>query len=336
MRDPGSNRQTPSPKELSFGLQEVERGLPIGSAGSILLHMGFLVVALLAWQTTPKVAPEDVVAVDIISERASAVGPQIEPQAEQSGAQTPDPAPLPQDLAPAQSSPLPEPQIAPPLSVPEPDPEPRPQPAPAPAPLPKANVIPPLPPIRPALPKPVTKPTPPPPPVTKPRPAAAKPKANAPAKPQTRASAPEKFDIASAMKEASGADSGGRRTPGLTSSGKSGRLGKAGGGVTLTGDLEAALRAQIKECWAEPADMSNRDRLQVVISIDLGLDGRLMRDPVLVRPSSRAGADPTLLVAIDNALRATRQCAPYNLPPDRYETWRQVRFSFDPKRMARQ
>jgi hypothetical protein len=82
--------------------------------------------------------------------------------------------------------------------------------------------------------------------------------------------------------------------------------------------------------------MSNPARLQVVVSIDLGLDGRLMRDPVLVTPSSRAGADPTLLVAIDNALRATRQCAPYNLPPDRYETWRQVRFSFDPKRMARQ
>jgi hypothetical protein len=112
-------------------------------------------------------------------------------------------------------------------------------------------------------------------------------------------------------------------------------LGKAGGGVTLTGDLEAALRAQIKECWAEPADMSNPGRLLVVVSIDLSIDGRLMRNPVLVTPSSRAGADPSLLVAIDNALRATRQCAPYNLPPDRYESWKQVKFSFDPKRMQR-
>jgi hypothetical protein len=102
----------------------------------------------------------------------------------------------------------------------------------------------------------------------------------------------------------------------------------------LTGDLEAALRAQLKDCWQEPADMSNPRSLLVVVSIDLGMDGRLMRDPVLVTPSSKAGASASLVVAIDNAVRAVRDCSPFTLPPDRYETWRQVRFSFDPRRMA--
>ena len=151
----------------------------------------------------------------------------------------------------------------------------------------------------------------------------------------TQASTPPEFDLAAASSAASGADSGGRRAPQLSSKGQAGRQGASGGGTQLTGDLEAALRAQIKECWLEPADMSNPRSLLVEVNIELGVDGRLLRDPVLVTPSSRAGANATLAVAIDNALRAVRQCAPFNLPANRYETWRSVKFSFDPRRMSR-
>jgi hypothetical protein len=95
------------------------------------------------------------------------------------------------------------------------------------------------------------------------------------------------------------------------------------------------LRAQLKDCWAEPADLSNAASLIVDVNIELSIDGRLVGAPILARPSSRAGASNALAVAIDNALRAVNQCAPFTLPPDRYEQWRQVRFSFDPRRMAR-
>ena len=103
----------------------------------------------------------------------------------------------------------------------------------------------------------------------------------------------------------------------------------------MTGDLEAALRAQIANCWRAPADLSNPGRLAVTVHIELAVDGRLASEPVLISPASRAGADGTLLVAIDSALRAVRQCAPFTLPADRYESWRSVNFNFDPRTMAR-
>ena len=120
----------------------------------------------------------------------------------------------------------------------------------------------------------------------------------------------------------------------MTASGQAAPQGRAGGGSQLTGDLEAALRRQIYSCWLEPAQTSGLDRLVVEIQIELGTDGRLVREPKLIRPSSRLGADGALLVAIDNALRAARQCAPFDLPQDRYSQWRLVNFSFDKRKKA--
>ncbi len=323
--------------------------LPIGSAASILIHGGLLFVALYAWQVAPRIMPEDVIAVDMVADTQSTIGPGETPETAQQGVETQTPSPLPQQNQPALEqvspiTPLPTPKATPmlPLEADAPAPTPVSPTSPAPAtkalPQPIAKTAP--------LPTPRPAPSPTPKPLPKPLPNTAAPKAttkaaNATSSSPARAgprqaapSAPPEFDLAAASSAATGADSGGRRAPQLAARGQAGRLGAAGGGTKLTGDLEAALRRQIQPCWLEPADLSNPRRLLVEVSIDLGIDGRLLRDPVLVTPSSRAGADASLVVAIDNALRAVRQCAPYNLPPDRYETWRQVRFSFDPRRMS--
>jgi hypothetical protein len=325
-----------------FGLDNVKTDMPLGSAASLVIHGGILALALLAWQTTPRIMPEDVIAVDMVSDTPNVKGENTTAETAQVGTDTPTPSPLPQTLPPSQSEPLPEPIAQPPqqiqanpqaevsaappptalpLPAPPPPSSPPPQPAPAPAPRP--------------LPKPApTRPAP----IQIPKAAAPTPaKASPPAKvgrAKATPTAPIEFDLAAASSAATGADSGGRRAPQLASRGQAGRLGKAGGGIQLTGDLEAALRSQIQPCWLEPANMADAGRLLVVVSIDLGVDGSLLRDPVLVTPSSKAGASPGLVVAIDNALRAVRQCAPFNLPPDRYESWRQVRFNFDPQRMT--
>jgi hypothetical protein len=347
-------------RETGFRSETVKGALPYGSVVSIVLHAGFIASALIAWQNVPKIVPEEIIAVDVVSDTPSSVGAQSLPETTQVGTNTQTPSPLPQseEVSQDQADPVADPAPAPQSQEPQSQKKAAapPQPA-APEPLPTPAPPPPAPPV---LPPPPKSPAPapssaelkraPPPAKTQPTPTAkaqvkalpsppakAAPKA-APALAATRENrnaAPPQFDLAGATSAATGADSGGRRAPALSSRGQAGRLGQAGGGAQLTGDLEAALRAQIKDCWAEPADMSNPGRLVVVVSIDLGIDGKLMRDPILVSPSSRAGADPSLMVAIDNALRATRQCAPFNLPPDRYETWRQVRFSFDPRRMAR-
>ena len=322
--------------------------MALGSAASLLIHGSILLAALWAWQVTPRIMPEDVIAVDMVSDTPSVIGKNSAAESAQTGVDTPTPSPLPQTLPPSPPEPMPTLAGTPPLTQTIPSlktaarPQPQPQPSPPSLPPPPA-VLPPTP--SPAATSqrlaPTPRPLPAPQPVPKPVPKAA-PKVIAKAAPPARtgqrqgaSTAPVEFDLAAASNAATGADSGGRRAPQLASRGQAGRLGKAGGGAALTGDLEAALRAQIQPCWLEPANMSESARLLVVVSIDLGVDGRLLRDPVLVTPSSRAGANPSLVVAIDNALRAVRECAPFTLPPDRYESWRQVRFNFDPQRMAR-
>jgi hypothetical protein len=325
-----------------FGTDPIRNDMPLGSAASLLLHGGFVLVAMFAWQVAPTIVPEDVIAVDVISDNPSVVGKNAAPETAQVGVETAAPSPLPQPLPSSEPEtvatpepmrqeaqtavPPPPESVAPPILAPLPPPPP-PQPvlrqsaAPTPRPLPPQ-------PIRP----------PPPPPSKAVARAPAPQRAPAPARPgraREPAATPAEFDLSAASSAASGADSGGRRSPQLASPGNAGRPGKAGGGSVLTGDLEAALRAQVKECWAEPADMSNPRGLLVVVNIELGIDGRLTREPQLVSPSSKAGASPSLVVAIDNALRAVRQCAPFTLPPDRYESWRSVAFSFDPRRMTR-
>ena len=372
------------------GRRPAKAELPIGGITSLILHGGLLASALLAWQVTPRIMPEDVITVDMVSDTPSVKGENTEAETAQTGVETLTPSPVPATTPPSEADPA-APASAPAPAAPAPTPPPPPQEPqaadtraptpPAPAILPPPKLMPPKPaPPRPAppkaplpptptakpTPKPVLRPPPRPTPAPAPAPAPARPApaqkaapksaapaaakattkapAKAPAKAPpaartgqrtTTATPPVEFDLAAASNTASGADSGGRRAPQLASRGQAGRLGKAGGGAQLTGDLEAALRSQIKDCWLEPANMANADRLLVVVSMDLGLDGRLLRDPVLVTPSSRAGANASLVVAIDNALRAVRDCAPYALPPDRYDSWRQVRFNFDPRRMAR-
>ena len=295
-----------------YGLDPIKNDTPFGSAASLVIHGGILLSALWAWQVAPRIMPEDVIAVDMVSDTLSVKGENTTAETAQVGVDTATPSPLPQTTLPAEAAPLPAPA---PDTVAPPE-------------MPAAEIAPPPPP----MPSP---PPPPPPPLPRPAPQSAPkaapkvapkviqqptPKTTAPARTgqrQAAPSAPVEFDLAAASNAATGADSGGRRSPQLASRGQAGRLGKAGGGAQLTGDLEAALRSQIKECWLEPANMTNAASLLVVVSMDIGIDGRLQRDPVLVSPSSRAGANPALVVAIDNAVRAVRDCAPYNLPPDR-------------------
>jgi hypothetical protein len=325
-----------------FGTDTIRSDLPLGGAASLLIHGGLVLATLFAWQVAPRIMPEDVISVDVVSDTPSVKGENAAPETAQVGVDTPNPSPLPQPLESSPAPPSPQPEALPPPS----------EMAPALAqPAPVARVAPPLPPPPPArVPPPAARPSLKPLPQTPPRPlppppppstvAKAPTPARAPAPARTaRAreanSAPAEFDLSAASATASGADSGGRRSPQLSARGNAGRVGRAGGGAALTGDLEAALRAQLKDCWAEPADLSNAASLIVDVNIELSIDGRLVGAPVLARPSSRAGASNALAVAIDNALRAVNQCAPFTLPPDRYEQWRQVRFSFDPRRMAR-
>jgi outer membrane biosynthesis protein TonB len=294
-----------------------------GVAVSAFLHAGIIALGLVLWQNPPAFTPEDVIPVAIVANTPSVIGPETQAETVRTGEETSELTIA--DSAVADAAPAPAPKSVddpPPPAAPTPQPvQKAPPPKPAPASVQKAAPTPTAPAkasqqkaalpaqIAPSLPS----------------------KANTKSKVQAKP-APA-FDFAAASAAASGANSGGRTAPKLAAAGQSAKQGRAGGGTLLAGDLESALRAQIYQCWRRPADTSAR--LIVSLQIELGPDGDLVKDPKLIRPTSRAGADGKLLVAIDDAMRAVRQCAPFSLPADRHTQWRLVNFDFDARKADR-
>lgn len=92
-----------------------------------------------------------------------------------------------------------------------------------------------------------------------------------------------------------------------------------------------ALRAQIAACWNPPAGAVEARDLIVKIRLQLRQDGSLSADPQLLNRGSHA----IFQVAAESALRAIRRCQPYKLPAAKYEVWRDVEVTFDPRDMFR-
>ncbi len=89
------------------------------------------------------------------------------------------------------------------------------------------------------------------------------------------------------------------------------------------------LRRQISRCWNPPIGVQGAEDLIVAVRISLRRDGSLSGAPEI--DGSVSGA--TGRVAAESALRAVRRCAPYQLPPEKYDTWRDIRVTFDPRQM---
>jgi len=290
-----------------------------GVAVSALVHAGIIALGLVLWQNPPAFTPEDVIPVALVADTPSVIGPETEAETVRTGEEN---SPLAVADAPvADAAPAPEPTPIVTSAAPTSQPVPKaPPPKPAPAPAQKAVTPPPAP----AKASPQKK-------------SPNQPAASLPTKAKTKTPAQQspdlQFDFAAASAAASKADSGGRSAPKLASSGQSAKQGRAGGGTLLAGDLESALRAQIYQCWRRPAE--NSPRLIVTLQIELTPDGNLAKVPTLIRPSSEAGADNKLLVAIEAARRAVQQCAPFSLPADRHTQWRLVNFDFDARKADR-
>jgi outer membrane biosynthesis protein TonB len=290
-----------------------------GVAVSAFVHAGIIALGLVLWQTPPAFTPEDVIPVALVADTPSVIGPETEAETVRTGEENSPMAVADAPVADAAPTPEPTPIVTPAAPTPQPVPK-APPPKPAPASAQKAVTQP----SAPAKASPQKK-------------LPNQPAANLPAKVKTKTPAQQppdlQFDFAAASAAASKADSGGRSAPKLASSGQSAKQGRSGGGTLLAGDLESALRAQIYQCWRRPAE--NSPRLIVTLQIELTPDGNLAKVPTLIRPSSEAGADNKLLVAIEAARRAVQQCAPFSLPADRHTQWRLVNFDFDARKADR-
>jgi hypothetical protein len=87
----------------------------------------------------------------------------------------------------------------------------------------------------------------------------------------------------------------------------------------------------LKKCWTLPGGISPTQNTRVVLRINLGRDGRLAGDPILIEaPASRDG--PLLMQA---AIRTLKDCQPYGfLPAEKYREWKALDLTFSPREMA--
>lgn len=93
--------------------------------------------------------------------------------------------------------------------------------------------------------------------------------------------------------------------------------------------LKGAISAQLRDCWRLPGGGGGIDAVVVTLQWRLRRDGTLLGEP---RVKSR-GNGPVFQIASEAAVRAVKQCAPFRLPKDKYEAWKDITWDFDPREM---
>lgn len=102
-----------------------------------------------------------------------------------------------------------------------------------------------------------------------------------------------------------------------------------GFGQRLTQSEIDALRAQIQACWNPPVGAEEAEKLIVRLRIQFKQDGTLSREPELMNRASGS----YFQIAAESAMRAVRRCQPYTLPAHKYDIWKDVEVTFDPRDM---
>lgn len=218
----------------------------------------------------------------------------------------PEETPIPEE---AESEPEETREIAPqstaeapppfPQAAPEPEPEPTPEPAPAPSLAPQAAPV------------PVMRPAPP------------QKEDRDEAETET-----EKPDFASVLKNLAENKSDSapenRQSPMLTQPPPVGQA--------LTQSELSALKRQLAGCWNILPGARDADDLVVVVNVTMNPDRTVASAGI--RDQARLG-DPFFKAAADSALRALRdpRCSPLELPPFKFDQWKEMTIRFDPKDM---
>jgi len=91
-----------------------------------------------------------------------------------------------------------------------------------------------------------------------------------------------------------------------------------------------SFRAQIRACWSVPAGAKNAENLLVRVRVQLDPLGRPIAKKIINRAQL---TDSFFLSAAESVLRAIERCQPYKMPPEKYESWREMELNFDPSKM---
>lgn len=261
---------------------------------------------------------------------------------------TPQPKPKPVETA---ALPEPSPEPAPKRPI-EPEPEPQKQPEPKPEPVPATEVTPQAQPKQDVQPDPVAEaiaaekpaeeslelPKSAPVPQLKPQPPKAqtakapdrkdseKPAVKQAAKPKSEEKEFDADQIAALLNKEKPSGGGAQRSTQEAALGGT----RDTGGAKLTQSEMDALRGQIQRCWNIPAGAMDAQNLRVSIQVRLDPSGAVEGAPQIISGGEGAGIERA---AAESARRAILQCAPYNLPSEKYEAWADVIVNFDPSEM---
>ncbi len=110
------------------------------------------------------------------------------------------------------------------------------------------------------------------------------------------------------------------------------QLNSAPKGPPLTSSERNGLVLAVQQCWNVPVGVQDAGDLVVVLSVELKRDGSLAGNPRLIDPPGTPQG--TVRQAFEAGRRALIRCAPYALPADKYEQWRQLEVVFNPKTMV--
>jgi outer membrane biosynthesis protein TonB len=198
----------------------------------------------------------------------------------------------------------------PPAPPPKPEVKAAPAPPPQPAPQPKAEEQ-----VEALLPKPSEKPKPP-----------------APAKPREDALASVLKDV-SKMKSAEATKTPDQKSEAKDQAQSPPQSAAPALSTRLTISEEDALRRQVEQCWNPPIGARDAQNLIVEVTINVNPDRTVQSAEVVDK--SRMAVDPYFRAAGEAALRAiyNPKCSPLELPADKYEQWKAIDFTFDPRDM---
>jgi outer membrane biosynthesis protein TonB len=92
-----------------------------------------------------------------------------------------------------------------------------------------------------------------------------------------------------------------------------------------------AIVSQFYRCWRVPAGSREDYTLIVTLKVVVASDGTVQQID-LAKDQARYNSDTFFRAAADSAVRAVKMCSPLqNLPPDKYETWKDMELTFNPK-----
>lgn len=99
----------------------------------------------------------------------------------------------------------------------------------------------------------------------------------------------------------------------------------------LTITEEDALRRQIESCWNPDAGARDAQNMIVDVVIDVNPDRTVQNADVVDK--GRYASDGFFRAAADRAIRAVRnpKCSPLILPDGKYDQWKRITFTFDPR-----